>query len=117
MVAEGEAGLFDGNLLVNSLDSKSALAIFKNEELGKILEEAPGTDDPEKRKAPLSKAEELIYGQEPIIKAYQQAHIFGISNRLDWQPWIDNMLFLYYDTRRSNRRAEEKHDDTVQTAL
>ena len=29
------------------------------------------------------------------IKAYQQAHIFGISNRLDWKPWIDNMLFLY----------------------
>ena len=37
----------------------------------------------------------MIYEDAPIIKAYQQAHIFGISNRLDWTPWIDNMLFLY----------------------
>ena len=36
----------------------------------------------------------MIVEEAPIIKAYQQAHIFGISNRLDWSPWIDNMLFL-----------------------
>ena len=39
--------------------------------------------------------QEVIFEDAPIIKAYQQAHIFGISNRLDWKPWIDNMLFLY----------------------
>ena len=71
------------------------LAIHKNEALDKILEEAQGTNDPEKRKALYWKAQEMIYEGAPIIKAYQQAHIFGISNRLDWTPWIDNMLFLY----------------------
>jgi peptide/nickel transport system substrate-binding protein len=95
MVAWGGAGIFDGDLLVNSLHSKSALAIHKNEALDKILEDAQGSNDPEKRKALYWKAQEMIYEDAPIIKAYQQAHIFGISNRLDWTPWIDNMLFLY----------------------
>jgi peptide/nickel transport system substrate-binding protein len=95
MTAWGGAGIFDGDLLVNSLHSKSALAIHKNEALDKILEEAQGSNDPEKRKALYWKAQEMIYEDAPIIKAYQQAHIFGISSRLDWTPWIDNMLFLY----------------------
>jgi peptide/nickel transport system substrate-binding protein len=76
-------------------DSKSALAIHKNEALDKILEEAQGMNDPDKRRALYFKAQEMIFEDAPIIKAYQQAHIFGISNRLDWKPWIDNMLFLY----------------------
>ena len=95
MTAWGGAGVFDGDLLVNSLHSKSALAIHKNEALDKILEEAQGTNDPDKRRALYFKAQEMIFEDAPIIKAYQQAHIFGISNRLDWKPWIDNMLFLY----------------------
>jgi peptide/nickel transport system substrate-binding protein len=95
MVAWGGAGIFDGDLLVNSLHSKSALAIHKNEALDKILEEAQGSNDPEKRKALYWKAQEIVFEDAPIITAYQQAHIFGISNRLDWTPWIDNMLFLY----------------------
>jgi peptide/nickel transport system substrate-binding protein len=95
MTAWGGAGIFDGDLLVNSLHSKSALAIHKNEALDKILEEAQGSNDAERRKALYWKAQEMIYEDAPIIKAYQQAHIFGISNRLDWTPWIDNMLFLY----------------------
>src|SRR5437867_3171969 len=94
MTAWGGAGVFDGDLLVNSLHSKSALAIYKNEALDKILEEAQATNDAERRKALYAKAQELIYEEAPIIKAYQQAHIFGVSNRLDWKPWIDNMLFL-----------------------
>jgi peptide/nickel transport system substrate-binding protein len=95
MTAWGGAGVFDGDLLTSSLHSKSALAIFKNEALDKMLEDAQATSDPERRKAIYWKAQELIYEEAPIIKAYQQAHIFGVSNRLDWKPWVDNMLFLY----------------------
>src|SRR5437867_4167904 len=95
MTAWGGAGLFDGDLLVNSLHSKSALPIHRNEALDKILEDAQGTNDPDKRRALYFKAQEVIFEDAPIIKAYQQAHIFGISSRLDWKPWIDNMLFLY----------------------
>ena len=95
MTAWGGAGVFDGDLLTSSLHSKSALAIFKNDTLDKMLEEAQATNDPERRKAIYWKAQELIYEEAPIIKAYQQAHIFGVSNRLDWKPWVDNMLFLY----------------------
>ncbi len=96
LVAWGGAGIFDGDLLVNSLHSKSALAIHKNEALDKILEEAQGSNDPDKRQSLYFRAQEMIYEDAPIIKAYQQGHIFGISNRLEWSPWIDNMLFLYY---------------------
>jgi len=95
MVAWGGGGLFDGDLLVNSLDSHSALAIFKNEGLDTLLEDAQQTTDPQKRKDLYWKAQGLIYQEAPIIKAYQQAHIFGVSRRLNWHPAIDNMLFLY----------------------
>ena len=67
----------------------------RTQRIEKILEDAQGSNDPEKRKALYWKAQEMLYEDAPIIKAYQQAHIFGISNRLDWTPWIDNMLFLY----------------------
>src|SRR3989442_2432075 len=40
MTACGGAGVFDGDLLVDSLHSQSALAIHKNEALGKILQQA-----------------------------------------------------------------------------
>src|SRR5256886_14021510 len=93
MVAWGGTGVFDADLLDNSLHSKSALAIHKNEALDKILEEAQGTNDPERRRALYFKAQEIIVEDAPIIKAYQQAPIFGISNRLDWKPWIHHMLF------------------------
>jgi len=95
LVAWGGAGLFDGDLLVNSLYSHSALAIYKNAALDGLLLDAQGTNDAQKRKALYWKAQELIYQEAPILKAYQQAHIFGVSTRLDWHPWIDNMLFLY----------------------
>ena len=83
------------NKLNNLIKCVFALAIHKNEALDKILEDAQGTNDPDKRRALYFKAQEMIFEDAPIIKAYQQAHIFGISNRLDWKPWIDNMLFLY----------------------
>jgi len=51
LVAWGGAGVFDGDLLTSSLNSKSALAIFKNEALDKMLEDAQATNDPERRKA------------------------------------------------------------------
>ena len=63
MVAWGGAGVFDGDLLTSSLHSKSALAIFKNEALDKMLEEAQATNDPERRKAIYGKAQELIYAR------------------------------------------------------
>ena len=67
MTAWGGAGLFDGDLLVNSLHSKSALAIHKNEALDKVLEDAQGTNDPEKRRALYFKAQEIIFEDAPII--------------------------------------------------
>jgi peptide/nickel transport system substrate-binding protein len=69
MTAWGGAGVFDGDLLTSSLNSKSALAIYKNEALDKMLEEAQATSDPERRKAIYFKAQELIYEEAPIIKA------------------------------------------------
>lgn len=94
MVAWGGGGLFDGDLLFNSLDSHSALSIYKNPSLDSLLQQARTTIDTAKRKRLYFKAQELVYQEAPLIKAYQQATIFGVSNRLDWQPWIDGMIFL-----------------------
>jgi len=57
LVAWGGAGVFDGDLLTSSLNSKSALAIFKNEALDKMLEDAQATNDPERRTAIYFKAQ------------------------------------------------------------
>jgi peptide/nickel transport system substrate-binding protein len=94
MVAWGGGGLFDADLLFNSLDSHSALSIYKNPDLDALLERARTTIDTVRRKSLYFKAQELVYQEAPLIKAYQQATIFGVSNRLDWQPWIDGMVFL-----------------------
>jgi peptide/nickel transport system substrate-binding protein len=95
MVAWGGGGLFDADLLFNSLDSHSALSIYKDPDLDSVLEEARTTIDTTKRKTLYAQAQQIVYNEAPLIKAYQQATIFGVSNRLVWQPWIDGMVFLH----------------------
>jgi peptide/nickel transport system substrate-binding protein len=94
MVAWGGGGLFDADLLFNSLDSHSALSIYKNPALDTLLEQARTTIDAGKRKNLYYQAQQLVAREVPLIKAYQQATIFGVSNRLAWEPWIDGMIFL-----------------------
>jgi len=95
MVAWGGGGLFDADLLFNSLDSHSALSIYKNPALDAVLEQARTTIDTAKRKSLYYQAQQIVAREVPLIKAYQQATIFGVSNRLAWEPWIDGMVFLH----------------------
>ncbi len=96
IVAWGGAGLFDGDIMTYWAHTGSALSIYSNKEVDKLLDEARATMDPEKRKELYWKLQELLYEEAPVIKAWQQSHIFGVSNRLDWEPWIDNILLMYY---------------------
>ena len=95
MVAWGGGGLFDADLLFNSLASHSALSIYKNPALDAVLEQARTTIDTPKRKSLYYQAQQIVVREVPLIKAYQQATIFGVSNRLAWEPWIDGMVFLH----------------------
>jgi peptide/nickel transport system substrate-binding protein len=96
IVAWGGAGLFDGDIMTNWGHTDSALSIYSNPEFDQLLDSARGTADPAEREALYFQAQELVYPDAPVIKSWQQGHIFGISNRLDWEPFIDNMLFMYW---------------------
>jgi len=97
MVAWAGAGIFDGDLLVNSLHSKSALAIHKNEALDKILEEAQGTNDPTGAGRSISRRRRSSSRTRRSSKAYQQA------TSSDQQPArleaLDRQHALLYDAR------------------
>jgi peptide/nickel transport system substrate-binding protein len=94
-VAWGGAGLFDGDIMTNWGHTDSALSIYSNPEFDALLDEARGTVDPETRQELYWQAQEIAYEDAPVIKAWQQSHIFGVSNRLNWEPFLDNMLFLH----------------------
>ncbi len=94
ITAWGGSGLLDGDLLTNAYHTESAISIFSNKELDGYLNEAAATMDEAKRKELYSKAQQLIFEEAPSVQSWQPSVFFGVSNNMDWDPWIGTTIFL-----------------------
>lgn len=68
---------------------------FHTPELDAMIEEAAATVDEEERLALYREIQQYIRDQAPYIFLYDQYDIYGISNRVDWEPWATELIPLH----------------------
>jgi peptide/nickel transport system substrate-binding protein len=68
---------------------------YSNPELDKILDEARGILDQERRLQLYRQAQQIILDEAPYIFLYQLKDLYGVSKRVIWQPRPDEMIWPY----------------------
>jgi peptide/nickel transport system substrate-binding protein len=66
---------------------------YKNEKLDKVLEDARMTLDAPKRAKLYTEAQRILQDDCPNLWAYAIQDIYAISNKIDWQPRTDEMIW------------------------
>jgi peptide/nickel transport system substrate-binding protein len=75
--------------------SSSPYAYFATPELDKLLEEGRGTLDETKRKEVYAKAQHLLRDEAAVLFMWSLAAVWGVSNKVDWQPRSDEIDRLF----------------------
>ena len=68
---------------------------YKNDEVDRLIDEAGTTLDEAKRLANYKKAQEIMYDEAPYLPLFQLAEAYGISNRVEWTPRADEMVWAH----------------------
>lgn len=85
--AEGTLGplLYSGN----------PLSFYSNEEVDALIDKGRTVVDPQRRQAIYSDLSNLLKEEAPWVYMHQQMDIYGLSNRLNWEPRPDERLWMY----------------------
>ncbi len=88
--------LFDADAtLFPQLHSQQRLTYFGNPQLDALLEEARSCMDPIQREAFYAQAGAVIAEEVPFVLLYQQEDIYGVAERLLWQPRADELIYVW----------------------
>jgi peptide/nickel transport system substrate-binding protein len=68
---------------------------FNTPELDAMIEQAAATVDVERRNALYGEIQQYIRDAAPYIFLYDQFDIYGISNRVAWEPWATELIPLH----------------------
>ena len=68
---------------------------FNTPELDVMIVQAAATVDPDKRYDLYGDIQRYIRDQAPYIFLYDQFDIYGISNRVKWEPWATELIPLH----------------------
>jgi peptide/nickel transport system substrate-binding protein len=60
-----------------------------------LWQKAASTADLRKHMDYLRQIEQLIYQDPPFIFLFAQKDLYGVSNRLNWEPRQDEIIFMY----------------------
>ncbi|WP_136590343.1 ABC transporter substrate-binding protein [Salinigranum halophilum] len=91
LIGWGEA-TFDGGLVMTALlTSDGALSSWSNEEFDTLLSDA-GNQAGDTREATLQEANALAHDQAPWIFLNRQFSVYGVSERVAWEPRSDERI-------------------------
>ena len=94
LIGWGEA-TFDGGLVMTALlTSGGALSSWSNEEFDSLLSSA-GNQSGDTRDATLQEANALAHDQAPWIFLNRQFSVYGVSERIAWEPRSDERIDAY----------------------
>ncbi|WP_256296701.1 ABC transporter substrate-binding protein [Haloarchaeobius salinus] len=94
LIGWGEA-TFEGALVMTALlSTDGALSTWSNEEFDSLLETA-GNSTGDERVSALQEANALANEQAPWIFLNQQFSVYGVSNRVSWEPRSDERIDAY----------------------
>jgi peptide/nickel transport system substrate-binding protein len=89
-------GEFDASQTIEPLlTTGGALTILENQEVDQLIEDAANEADPDAREAILQEANELLHELAPWVFMHQQFSVYGVSNRVDWEPRSDEDIDPY----------------------
>ncbi len=87
--------LFDADAtLFPQLHSQQRLTYFGDEQLDRLLEQARSCMDAAERESLYHQAVERVVEEAPFVFLYQQEDIYGVSDRLVWEPRADELILV-----------------------
>lgn len=86
--------MFDASLAFDRVHSSRAKgeSDYNNPEVDQLLAAAETNMNPEERKQQYQKVQEIVAEERPIIYLYQLNANYGVSDRIDFKPRLDEML-------------------------
>lgn len=85
----------EGGIMYAWFKSGASWVAFSDPEIDKALDEAMPIVNPTKRAEALNKLQPKIQRAAPWIFLWEQHDLYGVSNRLDWEPRADEQLYLF----------------------
>ena len=95
------ASIGDGELLVDQFHPKALYSTYGNGEFEDVLDRARSEMNPDTRRKLLQKAQEILHEDAAYLKGYEQTSIYGISNRVEWEPALGDWPFLHEARRKA----------------
>jgi peptide/nickel transport system substrate-binding protein len=75
--------------------SEGSQAAYKNEEVDKLVDEARTETDVAKREGLYHQAIQIAYDEAPVAPLVNLEDIYGLSERLQWEPRLDGKMLAY----------------------
>jgi len=89
-------GEFDASQTITPLlTTGAALTVLENDTVDQYMEDAANEADPEAREEILQEANAFLNDLAPWVFMHQQFSVYGVSNRIDWEPRADEMIDPY----------------------
>ncbi|HKJ58533.1 MAG TPA: ABC transporter substrate-binding protein, partial [Halobacteriales archaeon] len=89
-------GEFDASQTITPLlTTGAALTVLENETVDQYMEDAANEADPAAREQILQEANAFLHDLAPWVFMHQQFSVYGVSDRIDWEPRADEMIDPY----------------------
>ncbi|WP_019120352.1 ABC transporter substrate-binding protein [Brevibacillus massiliensis] len=87
--------MFDASLAFDRIYSERAKGEtdYNNPEVDKLLDEAETNMNPDERAEQYQKVQRIVAEDRPVIYLFQTNANFGVSDRINFEPRLDEMLF------------------------
>ena len=89
-------GEFDASqTIIPLLTSDGPLTVLKNDEIDGLIEDAQSEPDIEQRNQILQETNQRLHELAPWVFMHQQFSLYGVSNRINWEPRPDELIDPY----------------------
>jgi peptide/nickel transport system substrate-binding protein len=88
----------EGGIMYAWFKSGASWVAFSDPEIDKALDATLTIVNPEKRKEALNKLQRQIQAAAPWIFLWEQHDLYGVSDKLIWEPRADEQLYLFEAT-------------------
>jgi peptide/nickel transport system substrate-binding protein len=94
--------MFDGSLAFDRLTTERAKgeSDYSNPEVDKLLKDAEKNMNLEEREQQYKKVQEIVVEERPHIYMYQMNANYGVSDKINFEPRLDEMLFADEITKK-----------------
>jgi peptide/nickel transport system substrate-binding protein len=95
LIGWGNAPLDADFILVPLLRTDELLSYVSDDVLDALLDTGRTTVDREARLAAYREATARIHEQALVVPLYKQLDVYGVSDRIDWQPRTDEFIWMF----------------------